>query len=46
MRSEVRLDNRASLALFEGNGYRRIEELEDYYEDHMGAYRYERTLAP
>jgi hypothetical protein len=46
MRSEVRLDNDASLALFEGNGYRRIEELEDYYEDHMGAFRFERTLAP
>jgi len=46
MRCEVRLDNSASLALFEGNGYRRIEELEDYYEDHMGAFRFERTLAP
>ena len=46
MRSEVRLDNQASLALFEGSGYRRIEVLEDYYEDHMGAYRFERTLAP
>ncbi len=46
MRAEVRLDNHASQALFEGRGYRRIEELEDYYEDHMGAYRYERTLAP
>lgn len=46
MRSEVRLDNDASLALFVGNGYRRIEELEDYYEDHMGAFRFERTLAP
>jgi ribosomal protein S18 acetylase RimI-like enzyme len=46
MRSEVRLDNRASLALFEANGYRRIDELEDYYEDHMGAFRFERTLAP
>jgi ribosomal protein S18 acetylase RimI-like enzyme len=46
MRSEVRLDNQASLALFEGNGYRRLEEIEDYYEDHMGAFRFERTLAP
>jgi ribosomal protein S18 acetylase RimI-like enzyme len=46
MRAEVRIDNHASQALFEGGGYRRIEELEDYYEDHMGAYRYERTLAP
>ena len=46
MRAEVRVDNHASLALFESNGYRRIEELEDYYEDHMGAFRYERSLAP
>jgi len=46
MRSEVRFDNAASLALFESNGYRRFEELEDYYEDHMGAFRFERTLAP
>jgi ribosomal protein S18 acetylase RimI-like enzyme len=46
MRAEVRLDNHASLALFEGSGYHRIEVLEDYYEDHMGAYRFERTLAP
>ena len=46
MRAEVRLDNHASQALFEGGGYRLIEELEDYYEDHMGAYRYERALSP
>ena len=46
MRAEVRFDNVASLALFESNGYRRLEALEDYYEDHMGAFRFERTLAP
>jgi len=46
MRSEVRRDNRASLQLFEKAGYKPFEELEDYYEDHMGALRFERTLAP
>ncbi len=46
MRSEVRRDNHASIALFEGAGYHQFEELEDYYEDHMDALRFERTLAP
>ena len=44
MRSEVRRDNEASLALFRGAGYRQFEEVEDYYEDHMGAVRFERSL--
>jgi len=46
MRSEVRRDNHASLQLFRSSGYAPFEELEDYYEDHMGALRFERTLAP
>jgi GNAT superfamily N-acetyltransferase len=46
MRSEVRRDNHASLQLFRGAGYAPFAELEDYYEDHMGALRFERTLAP
>jgi len=46
MRAEVRKDNRASLALFEGQGYRRIGEWEDYYEDHMDAWRLEKRLHP
>lgn len=46
MRSEVRRDNTASLALFRSNGYRQFDEVEDYYEDHMEALRFERTLAP
>ena len=46
MRSEVRRDNTASLALFRSNGYRQFDEVEDYYEDHMDALRFERTLAP
>ena len=46
MRSEVRRDNSASIELFRSNGYRQFEELADYYEDHMDALRFERTLAP
>lgn len=46
MRSEVRRDNEASLALFRKAGYEQFEEVEDYYEDHMVALRFERTLAP
>jgi len=46
MRLEIRRDNHASQALFEGQGYRRFGVLSDYYEDHMEALRYEKTLAP
>ncbi len=46
MRSEVRRDNARSIALFEAFGYTPFEELENYYEDHMDALRFERTLAP
>lgn len=45
IRLEVRKDNAASIALFEQAGYRRFGEYDDYYEDHMDAYRYERRLA-
>ncbi len=46
MRLEIRKDNTASLTLFERQGYRRFGELHDYYEDHMDAWRLEKTLAP
>jgi ribosomal protein S18 acetylase RimI-like enzyme len=46
MRSEVRRDNSASLGLFARAGYEVFDEVDDYYEDHMGALRFERTLAP
>jgi ribosomal protein S18 acetylase RimI-like enzyme len=46
MRSEVRRDNTASLTLFRSHGYQQFDELADYYEDHMDALRFERTLAP
>ncbi len=44
IRLEVRKDNAASIALFEQDGYRRFGEYDDYYEDHMDAYRYEKRL--
>jgi ribosomal protein S18 acetylase RimI-like enzyme len=46
MRLEIRRDNLASQALFEGAGYRRFGVLSDYYEDHMEALRYEKLIAP
>lgn len=46
LRLEVRRDNRASISLFEKNAYRPIGTVEDYYEDHMDALRYEKSLAP
>ena len=46
VRLEIRRDNLASQALFEGAGYRRFGILSDYYEDHMEALRYEKALSP
>lgn len=46
LRLEVRRDNAASLALFRGLGYREFGTIEDYYEDHMGALRLQKSLAP
>jgi len=46
LRLEIRRDNLASQALFEGAGYRRFGVLSDYYEDHMEALRYEKSLSP
>jgi ribosomal protein S18 acetylase RimI-like enzyme len=46
LRLEVRRDNAASLALFRGMGYRDFGTIEDYYEDHMGALRLQKSLAP
>ncbi len=46
MRAEVRKDNVASLAMFDKLGYRRIGEWDDYYEDHMDAWRLEKRLHP
>jgi ribosomal protein S18 acetylase RimI-like enzyme len=46
VRLEIRRDNLASQALFEHAGYRRFGVLSDYYEDHMEALRYEKSLTP
>ena len=45
LRLEVRADNGAGLRLYERRGYTRFEVREDYYEDGMEAWCYERTLA-
>ncbi len=44
MRSEIRKDNRASINLFEREGYRPFGEYAGYYEDAMDAVRYEKFL--
>ncbi len=46
IRLEIREDNAASLRLFEGLGYHRFGVLADYYEDHMPALRFEKSLQP
>jgi ribosomal protein S18 acetylase RimI-like enzyme/predicted double-glycine peptidase len=46
IRLEVREDNIASLRLFESLGYQRFGVYEDYYEDHMLAVRFEKSLQP
>ncbi|HEY0633926.1 MAG TPA: peptidase C39 family protein [Gammaproteobacteria bacterium] len=46
MRLEVRRDNAASLAMFRSHGYRQFAILDDYYEDHMEALRFEKMLVP
>lgn len=46
LRLEVRRDNHASIKIFEGLGYRYLESVPDYYEDHASALRFEKMLAP
>ncbi len=46
LRLEIRCDNLASQRLFQSLGYRRFGILSDYYDDHMGALRYEKQLSP
>ncbi len=46
MRLEIRRDNAASIALFRRFGYRQFGTYADYYEDHMEALRFEKTLVP
>lgn len=44
LRLEVRSDNGAGIRLYERHGYSRFAVLEDYYEDGMEAWRYEKAL--
>ncbi|MEY6434133.1 peptidase C39 family protein [Thioalkalicoccus limnaeus] len=46
VRLEIRRDNQASRTLFERLGYHQFGVLSDYYEDHMEALRFEKTLTP
>lgn len=46
LRLEIRKDNAASQGLFRSMGYKQFGEYDDYYEDHMDALRFEKSLAP
>lgn len=46
LRLEVRKDNIPAIRLYESMGYHRFGELPEYYQDHMDAWRFEKTLAP
>ncbi|MDR4507165.1 MAG: peptidase C39 family protein [Candidatus Brocadiaceae bacterium] len=46
MRLEVRGDNDNAIRFYKKNGYKQIGIIEDYYEDHMNAIRFEKLLAP
>ncbi|WP_268796669.1 GNAT family N-acetyltransferase/peptidase C39 family protein [Pseudomonas huanghezhanensis] len=44
LRLEVRPDNAPAIALYERQGYRLFERVDDYYEDHAPALRYEKLI--
>ncbi len=44
LRLEIRKDNNASIGLFKRHGYREFGSHADYYEDHMDALRFEKSL--
>ncbi|MGF1643322.1 MAG: peptidase C39 family protein [Thiotrichales bacterium] len=46
MRLEIRRDNPASIGLFTRLGYESFGLVSDYYEDHMDALRFQKSLAP
>jgi hypothetical protein len=46
LRLETRKDNVASITLFRSLGYEQFGEYDDYYEDHMDALRFQKSLAP
>jgi [ribosomal protein S18]-alanine N-acetyltransferase len=43
---EVRIRNRRAIALYEKQGYHRIDRIDDYYEDGTTALRYTKSLPP
>lgn len=45
VRLEVRQDNTAAIALYEGAGYQRVAKLPDYYADGAAGWRYARPIA-
>lgn len=45
LRLEVRRDNHQAIQMYIKNGYKEIGILNDYYEDHMEAIRFEKRLA-
>ncbi|MEE4156013.1 GNAT family N-acetyltransferase/peptidase C39 family protein [Pseudomonas viridiflava] len=44
LRLEVRPDNLAAIGLYERSGYRRFAQVDDYYQDHAPALRYEKRI--
>jgi ribosomal-protein-alanine acetyltransferase len=44
LRLEVRSDNATAIRLYEGAGYRRFAEVDNYYEDRAQALRYEKRI--
>lgn len=46
LRVEVRKDNSGAVELYRNMGYRKFDEVDDYYEDGMSALRFEKSLAP
>ena len=46
LRLEVRKDNKRAINFYTKLGYKPCGHIDDYYEDHMPALRYEKNLAP
>jgi ribosomal protein S18 acetylase RimI-like enzyme len=44
LRLEVRADNPAAISLYQANGYHRFAIVDDYYQDHTQALRYEKRI--